>query len=171
MVGTRTGIIVAATALAISVWPYQRAFSEALPPTAHPFLALGNAAPMELARLIDRLGDSAVSEGLEARSPIEVQLIALRAAPWMKAPESALPRVTDLVSSRDSELAPEAARAALRIANGLDRDELQFREVDLSEIARLGQKLSTAGDNALLREDIRLYAAQAAELLRGRSQL
>jgi hypothetical protein len=84
----------------------------------------------------------------------------------MKAPESVLPRLAALIEGRDSELAPAAARAVAQIANLLDGDELQRREIAVHELAEVRERLASAGNNELLRADIRLYAAQAAAALR-----
>lgn len=166
MLRLKPGFFATAIFFSLTVLVSDRALSEPQAPIADPFMMLERAAPLELANLVDRLGDNAVIERLQPTTSVEIQLVALRAAPWMKSPESVLSRLADLVEGRDSELAPEAARAAAQIAKLLDSYEIQTREIAAHELAGVRERLALAGNNELLRADIRLYAAQAAASLR-----
>jgi len=145
--------------------------SERPGPPENPFILLGNSPALELARLVDRVGDEAVAQILGTANPVEVHLVALRASSWMRAPESVLTPIIAMAGGRDSELAPEAARAVLRIANLLDREQLQKREAISSDLVSAGQNLSSIAANPAIRNDIRLCAAQALDLLRNRQIL
>jgi hypothetical protein len=166
MLRSKQGFWATVICFSLTVLVSDRALSAPQAPSADPFTAVERAAPLDLANLVDRLGDNAVIERLEPAVPVEIQLVAVRAAPWMKAPESVLPRLVTLVEGRDSELAPEAARAAAQIANVLDSYEIQTREIAVDELATVRERLALAGTNELLRADIRLYAVQAAASLR-----
>lgn len=155
------------------ILPYLAVLLAAAPASSAPvsssevvFSAPGNAEPLELARLVERQGDGAVLAALDPRQPVELRLIAIRAAAWMKSPTSALTALADILASRDSELAPAAARAAARIVRSIDADYLQTMEILPSELTAARGKLMLASRNVLLRNDIQLLAAQAAERLR-----
>lgn len=130
------------------------------------FTAIADADPMRLARIVDRLGDKAVMARLGKNNPIELRLAAVRASRWMQAPERALAILARLVGSRDSELAPAAARAAWHIASELNADVLAEREVEPEILSPVLDLFDRAADNAFLRKDIRLLAAQTADALK-----
>ncbi|MBN1655926.1 MAG: hypothetical protein JXA30_19320 [Deltaproteobacteria bacterium] len=146
----------------LSAQPVQQTSDSTLDPLA----AIVDADPMELARVVRRIGDNAVIERLEEDKPIEVRIAAIRATRWMRAPERALAALAEEVGSRDCDLAPAAARAALRIASELTADELATREVMPEQLRQARALFAQAAKNALLRPDIRLYAAQTQEALR-----
>jgi hypothetical protein len=129
------------------------------------FAVITDANPMKLARVVDRLGDNAVLARLGKDNPVEIRLAAVRASRWMRAPERALATLARLVSSRDSELAPAAARAAWYIASELNDDVLAEREVVPGVLSAVRNAFDRAADNAVLRADIKLLAAQTAEAL------
>lgn len=130
-----------------------------------PIASIIDADPVELARVVDRLGDQVVQSRLDAKNPIEHQLAAVRAARWMSEPEICLGSIAIMAVSRDSELAPSAARAALTIATELSLDELTTREFDPQGLKQVRAEFSKAADNPFIRKDIRLMAAQTSALL------
>jgi hypothetical protein len=148
---------------------YAPAFSQVAASKSDPgfdlFAAIANADPMELAKVVDRLGDDAVLTRLKRDKPIEIRIAAIRATRWMRAPESALVTLAEILGSRDSELAPVAASAALRIASATTSDALYTREVMPAELTESRALFVKASENPLLRPDIRLQAAQIAEAL------
>ena len=159
--------VVAVTVMAfLAAWATVRAPVRAKrPPAPDPLAAVEDADPLELARVVQALGDEAVTRRLEPGQPVEVRLAAIRSTPWMREPELALPSLVRELSGRDPDLAPTAARAAFRIAGSLDVATLLRREVDREELYPVRARLQAAGENELLRLDIRSYAWQAAEML------
>jgi hypothetical protein len=122
--------------------------------------------PLELARVAARLGDDAVLALLAPEQPARVRIAAVRAAPWLREPERALAQIAAWVSGRDSELAPAAARAALRIARALDADALARREVAPAALTSALAALLHAAELAHVRQDLqRMAAAAAAQLV------
>jgi hypothetical protein len=133
---------------------------------ASQLLALRSADPLELARVVARVGDSAVLALLAADKPVATRLAAVRAAAWLRQPEQALGTLAELLAGRDSELAPAAARAALQIAQGLDADALAQREVAPAQLTQVLVALLRASELPRVRPDLRAMAAAAAEQLR-----
>lgn len=125
-----------------------------------------NADPLELARVVARFGDDAVLALLAPEQPVSVRLAAVRAAPWLLEPERALTRIAGWIGGRDSELAPAAARAALRIARTLDADTLARREVAPAALADALAALLRAAELPHVRQDLQRMAAAAAAQLR-----
>ncbi len=130
-----------------------------------PLLAASGADPLALARVVDELGDDVVLLRLSPKQSVEVRLASLRAAPWMREPELALETLADILRTRDSVLAPAAARAVFRIAARLDARALAVREVMPAELTTARAALTRAAGDDSLRADIRLYAGQAADAL------
>lgn len=124
--------------------------------------AVADADPIELARVAGALGDSAVLAAMSEGRPGAERLAAVRAAPWLDAPELALDLLVRLLVGRDSELAPSAARAVARIAAALDADTLARREVLPESLSAVRAKLTEAVERETLRADIRVLAAEAA---------
>ena len=157
------GIALAVTATWAARWAPARA--ERPQQERDALAAVIDADPLELARVVDRIGDAAVIERLDPGQPVEVRLAAIRAAPWMREPELGLDALARELSGRDSELAPSAALSAERVASAIGAAGLVEREVDPAGLAAVRARLAAAGKNGLLRPDIRLYAAQAADKL------
>lgn len=123
-----------------------------------PFVAVADADPMELARVVDRLGDGAVLARLAAERAPAVRLAATRAAPFLDAPEHALEPLSRLAAGRDPRLAPAAARAALTIARALDLDALSLREFDPAALAPARERFAALAADASARADLRAVA-------------
>lgn len=121
--------------------------------------------PVELARWVDREGDAAVLDALTSADR-QTRMLALRAAPWMHGPEAALGALAGLARGRDPVLAPEAARAAMRIALALDRDGLARREAVLADLQAAAATLDALADDDTARPDLRAAARAAATALR-----
>jgi hypothetical protein len=134
-------------------------------PGSDAFAAIANSDPMELAKVVDRLGDDAVLARLQKDKSVEIRIAAIRATRWMRSPESALSSLAEILGSRDSELAPVAATTALRIASAITNDALSTKEVMPSELTEPRALFVKASENPLIRPDIRLQAAQTAEAL------
>lgn len=128
--------------------------------------AVGDADPLELARVVSRLGDAAVLRSLGSGRPVAERLAAVRAAPWLGAPERALPPLIELLAGRDSELAPAAGLSVARVASVLDADALARREVRVAELAPVRARLVEVAQNDALRADLRAFADAAAAALR-----
>lgn len=120
-----------------------------------------DADPLDVARMVRGTGDALVLARL-ASSDTALVLAALRAAPFLAAPEAALGKLATLAASRDPDLAPEAAHAMLVIARGLTPEELAQREAELSELAPARDALRRLAADASARADIRQAAALAA---------
>jgi hypothetical protein len=125
--------------------------------------------PLELARLVDRVGDGAVVAKIgDATSAPAVRLRAVRAARFLDAPEAALLPLAELARGRDPILAPAAALAAYRIASALTLPGLEAREAALAELQPARRALDALGADESARGDLRglaLFAAAALEAL------
>ena len=130
-----------------------------------PLAAVTSADPMELARVVDRLGDGAVLDRLAEDSPRTVRLSAVRAARWMTGPELALAPLAELASGRDPLLAPEAARATRVIVEGLTADGLARREVEPASLSTARRRLAALAADESARSDLRAAAMIAADVL------
>ncbi len=111
--------------------------------------------PLELARAVSRMGDTAVLQQLGAEVDVGARLSAIRATPWLHAPEEALAPLADLARGRDPDLAPAAALSALTIARRLDADDLSAREVDGAILEAAIEAFRGIGDDEGCRRDIR----------------
>ena len=130
-----------------------------------PLAAIADADPMELARVVDRLGDDAVLSRLDEARPREVRLAAMRASPFMGWPELALEPLAEIAASRDPLLAPAAASAALTIARSLEPDALRRREVDPASLSAARGLFAALSTEQRARADLRAVAAMIASLL------
>jgi hypothetical protein len=128
-------------------------------------LAVQDADPLELARVVHRVGDSAVVVLLEPHQPAAVRFAAVRAAPWLAEPERALPALSALIRARDSDLAPAAASAALQISQALDAGTLARREVLPAELTAVVLDLRATAKLSWVRADLQLMAALTAAQL------
>lgn len=135
------------------------------PSAAAALIAVRDADPLELARIVARAGDDAILPLLLDPEPPAVRLAAIRAARWLAEPERALPSVIASIASRDSDLAPAAARAALAIAERLDADELARRELTPTQLAPARDALLQAARQPGVRPDLCLLALSAAAQL------
>lgn len=130
-----------------------------------PFAVITDADPMELARVVDRLGDDAVLARLSDAQPREVRLAALRASPFMRWAELALEPLARIAASRDPLLAPAAASAALTIARSLEPDSLRRREVDPASLSGARGLFTALSAERSARADLRVVASMVASLL------
>lgn len=130
-----------------------------------PLLAVGSADPLELARVVDALGDDAIVGRLSDASTTPVRLAAVRACAWLHAPELALSGLVLLAGGRDPDLAPAAALALLRIAESLDRAALDAREDDGEAIRAALEPLATLAADETARLDVRRAASVARSYL------
>jgi hypothetical protein len=128
-------------------------------------LAIVDADPLEIDRVVQRFGDGAVLKLLAPATPLVTRLAAVRATPWLRAPERALGALSELAAGRDPELAPAAARAALEIARQLDAAALARRECSPVELLDVLARLQAIGARDAVAPHIRAYAWAAAEQL------
>jgi hypothetical protein len=142
------------------------------PPPADPaeqaakaLLAIVDADPLELGRVVQRFGDGAILKLLAPATPILTQLAAVRASPHLRAPERALRALTELAAGRDPELAPAAARATFEIARQLDGASLARRECLPAELLDVLTRLQAIGAHEAVAPHVRAYAWAAAEQL------
>lgn len=156
-------LLVAAAIAASAGQPARAAGGESSAASA--LLAIADADPLELARVVERFGDAPVRALLTKPAHVAPCLAAVRAAPMLRRPELALDLLVRLAEGRDSLLAPAAARAALAIAGGLDADALAAREVSASELAPTRAALLALAARETVGADIRLAAATTAEAL------
>lgn len=127
-------------------------------------LAACDGDPLRLARAVQALGDEAVLK-LLADERVAVKLSALWAAPALQQPEAALEPIAALITSRDSELAPAAAHAALTIARAISADTLAAHETAPAALTKARAALQAAAGLARVRADLRAMAAAAAAQL------
>jgi hypothetical protein len=131
-----------------------------------PFVAVADANPLALGRVVDRLGDGEVVSRLDLDEPPMVQLAAARAARFMREPELALAPLAVLAAGRDPHVAPVAARAVHAIAVMLDASALVARERSAADLAPALDVLTTLANDETARPDIRRLAALAVDQLR-----
>jgi hypothetical protein len=131
-----------------------------------PLLATGSSDPLELARVVDRIGDAALLERLGGEgTPTDVRLAAIRASVALRAPERALEPLATIARSRDPDLAPAAAMAFLAIARDLDPRALDAREVLRGELVPARTALEALADDESARADLRRAALLALDAL------
>jgi hypothetical protein len=121
--------------------------------------------PLRLSRLVARCGDHAILSLLGAGQPGAVRLAAIGASRFLLAPESALGDLSELIGSRDSLLAPAAARAAVQIASGLDAEALSRREASTEQLGAVLLHLRKVAEMARVRGELRMMATVTADLL------
>ena len=138
---------------------------ELTPSAAEALLAVADADPLELARVVERFGDAELRALLARPRDVAACLAAVWAAPQLRRPELALEALVSLAEGRDSLLAPAAARAALTIAVRLDADTLAARELPATELGAVRAALLSLAARATAGADVRLAAATAAEAL------
>lgn len=130
-----------------------------------PLVAVADADPLELGRVVEGLGDDAVLARLADDQPVVARLAAIRATPWLRSPEIALPRLVELAGGRDSYLAPAAARAMLEITRDLTADDIALREASAADLAAVGERLDRLSRSPAARPDIRRAAGVAGAAL------
>jgi hypothetical protein len=129
------------------------------------FLANPTSDPLELARLVFRIGDDAVIESLSEGTRADARLLAVRAAPQLEGPERAIEALAAIAGGRDPDLAPAAAQSLLVIAHALDPQALDAREVMREELTPARVALSHVEADETARADIRRAAAIAIAAL------
>ncbi len=134
-------------------------------PGPDPLLRVSSTDPLELALVVDRLGDTAVVERLTDGTPLAVRAIAVLAAPEMRAPEDALTALAEIARGRDPDLAPRAALSALTIARALDPRTLDARECDRAGLGAARAALEAIVQDESARADVRRAAQLAAAAL------
>lgn len=140
--------------------------AQAAPNAASALVAVNDADPLELARVVHRYGDSAILALLDTAQPTAARLAAIRATPWLAQPEDALTLLVREVASRDAELAEAAARALLAIAQRLDVATLERREQSPSALGPVVASLDALAGQTWIRADLRALAASAVAQLR-----
>lgn len=120
---------------------------------------------LELAAWAQATGDEAVLKALGS-ADLATRFTAARATVWLAAPELALLPLAGVAAGRDPDLAAVAARRSLRIAQALMLRGLAVGEVLPGDLRAARAALSEVAGMARVRADIRMLAAQAAELLR-----
>jgi hypothetical protein len=133
-------------------------------PATDPLTSALDADPLDLARAAHRAGDALVLARL-GHGSVAQQLGAVRCAPFLAAPESALGLLSVIATGRDPDLAPEAVRAALTIARALTLEDLARREAELSGLLPARAALRRLSADASARGDLRRAAAAAAGAL------
>lgn len=126
-----------------------------------PLLAAHETDRLELARVVDRIGDDAVLSRLAPETPIAVRALAVAATPALHAPERALAPLSELAAGRDPDLAPRAAQALSEIARALDARGLDARECDRAELAPARAGLARVAADETARGDVRRAAIAA----------
>jgi hypothetical protein len=160
MKGALLGVLVVLGVLGSSA-----GFAQNARPVVDPWVAWADAEPLELAGVVDRLGDDEVLARLAGAVPTYARLAAVRATPFLRSPELALPALAAIAGSRDPELAPIAARRAFVIAQALTLEGLALREVQPVSLAPARAALARAANATRPRADLRLWLEQAVQLL------
>ncbi len=135
------------------------------PSGVDPLLSAADGDLLDLAATAAKLGDDAVLLRLRPEATTQVRLLAIRATPFLHAPERALPGLAVIAGGRDPDLAPAAARRAFTIAQELQSEGLASREILPASLSVARAMLVRLASSALVRADISLWAAQAAQLL------
>lgn len=165
-------ITVARLIAALIAAPLATMALRAQPRPADPLALVVSADPLDLARMVDRLGDDAVRARLgevgAAANTLDPAIVmaAVRASAWLHAPEEALVRLVEIAAGRDPELAPAAMLAVIRIAERLERSELDAREASDAPVREALAPLAALTEDSAARADLRRAAARAHTLLR-----
>jgi hypothetical protein len=159
------GLLVCALA-SLSAWGPPAIAEPAAAPAAALLRRAVDADDLELAALSARLGDDAVLAALAPGSDVPLQLAAVRAAPFMRDKPLALEPLALIAQTRDPDLAPAAARRVLAIAQALELEDIASRELSPAAFEAAELRLDQLASSRIARVDIRLYAAEAAHLLR-----
>ena len=130
-----------------------------------PLVAVADADPLELARVVQRLGDDAVVARLKATQRTEVRLAAIRATRYLRVPESALLLLPAIIGERDDLLGQAAARAVYAIVSALTIDDLQRHEILPAELAPACAALERVVATEHVRADLRALAKASAATL------
>ncbi len=130
-----------------------------------PLLQVHDGDPLLLAAVVERLGDGAILDRLGEAHPLAVRSLAVRATPFLHAPEQALGLLAELAGSRDPDLSPAAMRALLTITRALTRAALDAREDDGESIAAARTALTTLAADPHARLDLRRGAEAALAML------
>lgn len=141
------------------------ALAQDAPAAVDALVAVADADPLDLGRVARRLGDDAVLARLEEDRPPLTRVAAARACLFLRAPEAALPRLAELVASRDADVSVEAVWATLRIATALSADDLTSREHDPASLEPVRARLETLAGDEHLRPDLRRQLTVAADAL------
>ncbi|MCA9532782.1 MAG: hypothetical protein KC593_03850 [Myxococcales bacterium] len=163
MLRSPLSLVLIAVAVGLCAAPRTRADGSA----AEALLAVVSADPMDYAAVARRIGDPALAGVLrdEDAAP-ELQLAALRAAPYARAPELLLEAVVAIAMGTDPALAPGALRSASQIAERIDFDALEQRETDPDVLTAPAESLAELGDDSEARADLRQLAVDVAARLR-----
>lgn len=120
---------------------------------------LATSDPMELSRLVDRLGDAEILEGFAQERSLAARWGAARAAARMQVPALALGPLAAMASGRDPDLAPAAAASARSICASLDPQALDAAEVGPADLTEARQSFEALANDASARPDLRRVAA------------
>ena len=104
--------------------------------------------PIGCARAAHEAGDLGVMSQLASDASREALLVAVRAAPYVHAPEELVVSLVELACGRDPSLAPEAALSLHAIAERLTPSELAAREVILADLAKAEERVGQGCEHA-----------------------
>lgn len=130
-----------------------------------PFAEVPDSDPMELARVVDRMGDAAVLERLGPEADSVTRIGAIRAAPFMTGPELALETLAEIAAGRHPHLAPAAAQSATTIVRQLDADSLARREQLPVTLAGAAARFDAIAQDEAVRPDLRTVGSIVAAQL------
>jgi hypothetical protein len=152
---------------AVAVWLLAPAGAIAvkLPPLGELVQAARSRDDVEIERVAARLGPVKL-ERVAERGKREERLAALRALPLVENAWAMLPQLAKLCADEDVDVGEAAARAARRIAEGLDPARMEAEEVPRDVPRRAQKALLEQAARAELRPDVRVSAIAAAAALR-----
>lgn len=119
-----------------------------------PLLSVADADPLELSRVVARMGDTEVLAALGGTSAARA-LLAIQSCPYLAESEASLPVLGALARGRDPDLAPAAALAASRVVEGLTASELTAREVSAEDLRTAAELFEAIASEEGARPDIR----------------
>jgi hypothetical protein len=162
---SRFGLAACAALVLVSPRPSADVVARTQADAAALLRAAVDADELDLAALASRIGDDDVLESLAEGKDISLRLSAVRATPYLLNAELALAPLAHMAAGRDPDLAPVAARRALRIAQALALEDLATRELSPTSLQETKRLLSAIADESSARPDVRLCAGEAAHLL------
>jgi len=120
---------------------------------------------LEFARAVESMGDAQVVEFLGAGHPVGVRLAAAYASVWVEEPTLVIVALAELAAGRDPDLAPAAAWALWRVAQGfaLREPNPEFSPLSPEAVSRVR---AIAGD-ASMRPDLARLLELSCALLAG----
>lgn len=119
---------------------------------------------LALLDLVHEGPDDAVVELLGGARGVDAELAAVRACPALEALEACVPRLAEVATGRDPDLAPAASLALWQVAARLDADGLARREATTAPLVDAARSLDGSAERGGRPDLARLWLLAAGQL-------